>query len=81
MKFSPPPFPSPKNNQKKQFDKRNLFKKINFQIKNITNKNKIYEVIMKRKTFYALILLAGTSLIPPAMAMDDGDGDGVTKKL
>ena len=79
MKFSPPPFPPPKNNQKKQFNKRNLFKKINFQIKNITNKNKIYEVIMKNKTFYALILLAGASLIPPAMAVNDGDGDGEKK--
>ncbi|MBY0264102.1 MAG: hypothetical protein K2P90_01510, partial [Holosporales bacterium] len=46
----------------------------------ITNKNKIYEVIMKSKTFYALILLAGASLIPPAMAVNDGDGDGDGEK-
>jgi hypothetical protein len=76
VKFSPLFFLLITNSQKKQFNKRNLFKKINFQIKNITNKNKIYEVIMKSKTFYALILLAGTSLIPPSMAMDeDEDGD------
>jgi hypothetical protein len=36
---------------------------------------------MKNKTFYALISLAGASLIPPAMAMDDGDEDGGTKNV